>query len=155
MSIVPSCSLTKPSNFADCSAGQLPYGWEAQCIDGVRTVYIDHVRQRTQLTDPRTAWRTAQARMVDDYLAAQAVLADRQRQLNVSDRCETDAVQELTRLRQRLTAAERRVQACGSVQHLPPHAQSTSGNQHLHTTSMPSLARSGMFCTFFDCRPIS
>ncbi|RWS06015.1 Protein kibra-like protein [Dinothrombium tinctorium] len=66
--IDPRDRLTKPLSFADCVGDELPYGWEMGYDPNVGVYYIDHLRGKNQLTDPRLEWRNLQINMLNDYL---------------------------------------------------------------------------------------
>jgi hypothetical protein len=52
----------------DCSGDELPYGWEVAYAPRVGKYYIDHIRRRNQLEDPRAEIRDAQLRMLNNYM---------------------------------------------------------------------------------------
>lgn len=53
---------------ADCIGDELPFGWEAAFAPGVGVYYIDHIRRKNQLEDPRVEWRNLQINMLNSYL---------------------------------------------------------------------------------------
>lgn len=64
----PRDKLTKPSSITDCVGDELPYGWEVAFAPRVGVYYIDHIRKKNQLEDPRVEIRNAQIQMLTNYM---------------------------------------------------------------------------------------
>lgn len=52
----------------DCVGDELPFGWDVAFAPIVGFYYIDHIRRKNQLEDPRIEVRNAQIRMLTNYM---------------------------------------------------------------------------------------